>query len=305
MTTGCVYRRSKIHMSGIDAAYKIPVAVHSSQYVSDSNGSASNCGTSSKAIHKNGPCSSDYPYDHDVQGGALPASGACAGTASYPLYYGTRDLDGDGTNDVIGSKIKDEKSLRTLFGIPDQIFTAAQLEQLRETAKAQGQYYTGTSFTTPDPGTHPHSVMFFDLPTSGNGDRLVDLKDMNNTWSRQVGLSRTSSACLPRSLLIVIVNGNVRMNGNAGSKPSGLTTDPSAGSTYGMAANIVLTSPSPYGQVSKANGTASLLGTLYADAIDLTGTVDVALDECFVQNLSPSLVDTTITMTTYRELDRS
>ena len=41
-----------------------------------------------------------------------------------------------------------------------------------------------------------------------------------------------------------------------------------------MVANLVLTSPAPYGYVFKANGTADLIGTIYADTVDLTGTVD-------------------------------
>ena len=71
-----------------------------------------------------------------------------------------------------------------------------------------------------------------------------------------------------------------------------------------MVANLVLTSGAPYGYVFKANGNADMIGTIYADQIDLTGTVDISLDDCFVQNLSPSLVDTTLTLTSYREIDR-
>ena len=72
-----------------------------------------------------------------------------------------------------------------------------------------------------------------------------------------------------------------------------------------LVANIVLTSPAPYGKMNKLNGGAELIGTVYADAMDLTGTGDVKLDQCFVQNLSPSLVDTTLTVTSYREVDRT
>ncbi len=51
-STGCVYNRSKIQMSGTDVAYGIPVAVHSSQIITDSNGSGQYCPTTNKPIHR-------------------------------------------------------------------------------------------------------------------------------------------------------------------------------------------------------------------------------------------------------------
>ncbi len=89
------------------------------------------------------------------------------------------------------------------------------------------------------------------------------------------------------AVVVVIVGGDARLNGN-----------------HDMGANLGLTSGAPYGYVFKANGNADMIGTIYADQIDLTGTVDISLDDCFVQNLSPSLVDTTLTLTNYREIDR-
>jgi hypothetical protein len=316
LTTGCVWSRGHIQMSGTDVAYGIPAAVHSSQYVSDSNGGTSNCSTSNKAIHKTKTCNPSWPHDHDVQGGPFPAgSTACPSCASLPAgtdcsraapiacYYAPRDLDGDGSIDVNGSWIKDDASLRRLFSVPEKPFTDDQLNQLRLVAQSQDQYYTGPAFTSPDPETYPHSVMFFDLPAGSAGNRLVDLKDMGTAWNRQRDLLASSAACADRSLLIVVVNGDVRLNGNGGSRPPNAVVDAGVPDpSFGMTANIVLTSPSPLGKVSKAHGNGSLIGTIYADSIDLTGTGDVSLDECFVQNLSPSLVDTTLTITRYREV---
>ena len=67
----------------------------------------------------------------------------------------------------------------------------------------------------------------------------------------------------------------------------------------------MLTSAAPYGHVSKANGTSNFIGTVYADSVDLTGGTRFSLDECFLQNLAPSLVDTTLEVTDYREVDRT
>ena len=287
LTTGCVWSRSHINISGTDVAYGIPAAVHSSQYISDSNGSASNCGPSNKAIHKSGTCNTSYPYDQSVQGGLLATSSSChALTQSHPAFYDQVTVEGSGTVGRRTSRIKDEATLRRLFSIPEKPFTDAQLDQLRQVAQSQGNYWTSSTYTTPTPAANPHAVLFFDLPAGGNTGQLVNLN--MSGWSRPFGAAPGSVDCKDQSLVIVVVGGDVRINSNTR-----------------LVANIVLTSPAPYGKMNKLNGGAELIGTVYADAMDLTGTGDVKLDQCFVQNLSPSLVDTTLTVTSYREVDRT
>lgn len=287
-STGCVYNRSKIAMDAgdIDAAYGIPVAVHSSRYISESNGNNQNCAVSSKVIHKTGPCNSSYPHDQDVQGGSLTSpSSSCAGTETgYPAYYAPRDLNGDGTIDVDGSWLRDDTALRALFGIRTQPFTPAELDDLRATARSQGSYFTSASgWTSPNPAVNPHAVLFFDLAATNPGG-TVDLNDITG-WGRNAALASDSAECLDRSLLIVVDGGNAKLNSN-----------------QRLAANLVLTSSAPYGEVVKANGTASFIGTIYADTINLVGTVDLSLDACFMSNLSPSLL--VATAGSYREIDR-
>ncbi|WP_372727820.1 hypothetical protein [Nocardioides sp.] len=285
-TTGCVWNRSKIDMTAgtIDAAYGIPVAVHSSRYISDSNGHNQNCAVSSGAIHKASACHPDYPYDQDNLGGSLTSTSCSSVQTNHPTYYAPRDLDGDGTTDVNGSWIKDDASLRKLFGISTQAFTSAQLDDLRATARSQGTYFTSaTGFTSPDPATTPHAVMFFDLAASNPGAQ-VDLNNVNG-WGRTPGLTAGSAQCLDRSLLIVIDGGNAKLNSN-----------------QTMTANLVLTSPAPYGSVDKANGTANFIGTIFADTVNLVGNLDISLDECFLANLSPSLLSASTG--DYREIDR-
>jgi hypothetical protein len=92
-------------------------------------------------------------------------------------------------------------------------------------------------------------------------------------------------ACRPRSLLIVIDGGNVRLNGGES-----------------LAASVVLTSAAPNGKVLKHNGSAGLIGTLYADSVDLSGTAALSLDECFMSNLSPALLHADVLR--YLERDR-
>lgn len=296
ISTGCVWARDKIFTTGIDLAYKIPAAVHSSQYVSESQGSSADCGPSNKAIHRTSTCGAgpsgqrpSYRWDHSIQGGAFAAGSPCATEIGASRFYASQDLDGDGTVDVVGSRIRDEASLRTLFGIPERPFTDAQLDVLREVAVSQGTYFTTAGYDpmaipapVPTSGrpTRPHTLLFFDLKGAELG-KTVDLKAIR-------GWGRPASGCPDQSLVIVIVGGNAKLNGE-----------------QAMVANLVLTSPAPYGYVFKANGTADLIGTIYADTVDLTGTVDVSLDECFLQNLAPSLVDTTLEVTDYREVDRT
>lgn len=285
ISTGCVYDRDHIHMvtGQMDAAYGIPIAVHSSQYITRSNGSGQYCPSSDNGlIHKAGACNTTYPYDQDLMGGSL-ASTSCASVAtSYPSYYGTRDFDGDGSADVRGSYIKDDAALRQLFGIKSPPVSQARIDQLRAVAIAQGNYWTSaSSWTSPDEND---AVMFFDLSSQPSGQRTVNLNDVSG-FGRASGLDASSAACPAKSLVIVIEAGNASLNSN-----------------QQLFASLILTGTSPYGKVTRANGTAGFVGSIYADSINLVGTVDISLDGCFLANLSPSLLD--VQMSKYREDDR-
>lgn len=295
-STGCVYSRSNIAMSGIDAAYGIPVGVHSSQIITESNGSGQYCPQTNKPIHRDTqgnsstarPCNMNYPNDQDSLGGALGSS--CGGVQSaHPTYYGARDLDGNGTTDVDGSYLRDEATLMKLFGMKSPVLSQSQLEQLRIIAQSQGNYWTthvsrnnaSTGWTSPD---EPNAVMYFDLGTTDPGG-LVDLNDITG-FGRAGNLSATAAGCDTRSLLIVIAGGNAKLNAN-----------------QELTASLFLTSSAPHGEVQKANGTSRFIGTIYADSVNLVGNADLSLDECFLNNVSPFLLD--FTLSNYRELDRS
>ena len=291
-STGCVYNRSKIQMSGMDLAYGIPVAVHSSQIITDSIGTGQYCPTTSKPIHRAKPqytspqaCNADYPYDQDRIGGSLSSTG-CAGTqTAYPQYYGQRDVNGDGSNDVDGSMLKDDAALLGLYGIRTPALTQSQLDQLRVIAQSQGNYWTtsgSNTWTSPD---ETNAVMFFELSQTDAGG-TVDLNDVTGfSRSGSANLSAGDAACPAKSLVIVVEGGNVKLNSN-----------------QQLYASLFLVSGSPYGQVFKANGTSDFIGTIYADTVNLTGTANVSVDECFRANASPALLDFNIT--NYREIDR-
>lgn len=288
-STGCVYDRSKITMvpGQLDVAYGIPIAVHSSQVITESNGTGQFCPTTNKPIHdpsKTGAaryCNTAYPYDQDKYGGSL--SGGCASApTTYPNYYGSRDLDGDTTTDVNGSFLKDDLALFRLFNINAPALTPAQIDQLRSVAQSQGNYWTGaTGWSSPD---ESNAVMFFDLQGAQAGG-IVDLNDITG-FGRDPDVADADAACATRSLVIVIEGGNAKLNSN-----------------QKLVASLFLTAAAPNGQVLKANGTSRFIGTIYADNVNLVGNTELSLDTCFMANSSPALLD--LHLENYREEDRS
>lgn len=278
-STGCVARRDKIEMvpGEIDLAYGIPVGVHTSDYITTQNVSSTHCTASEKKlIHESSPCSTVFPADQDRLGGDLDSADATCRSvqATHPQYYGRQDLDGDGSPDVVGSYLQDDAALMKLFDFVDPVFTPEQLDQLRAMARTQGNYWTSTTgWTDPD---ETHAVMFFDLGGASLGG-TVDLNDIDGF---------TPATTCTKSLVVVIEDGNAKLNSNKQ-----------------LAASLFLTSPAPNGQIVKANGTSDFLGTIYADKINLVGTTNLKLDDCFVANPSPSLL--TFQVGEYRELDRA
>ena len=70
-------------VQGIDEAYGIPAAAHTSQIITDSNGSGKTCPDTNKPIHDptlSGEaryCNPAFPYDEDKFGGPLTPGGQC------------------------------------------------------------------------------------------------------------------------------------------------------------------------------------------------------------------------------------
>lgn len=279
-TTGCVWNRSKLTFTETpDAAYGIPTAVHSSRIITDSNGNgASSCAADDKKrIHGRRPgdkCRGtadpeNVRWDQDSLGGPCPELAAL-----HPTYYQAQNLDADAADDVNGTYLQDDAALRDLFGIADDPLPPDKLDELRAVARAQKNYYTQTAgYAVPH---HTDSVMFFDLATTDPGG-TVSLSGLGSEWGQ-------GSDCAARSLLIVIDGGNVRINSNDE-----------------IAASIVLTSKT-YGEVDKGNGTPAFVGTVFANTVNLAGNIELGLNECFLDNLSPSLYSAVVD--DYRELDR-
>lgn len=299
-STGCVYDRSKINMQGgTDVAYGIPVAVHSAQIITESNGTGQYCPTTQKPIHdpkKTGAaryCPTDprYRFDQDKLGGPLSSADSCydsrmASGGAWASYYAPRNLDADSDMDVNGSYIKDDATLQKLFGVQSPVLSQAQIDRLRSVAQAQGTFYETAAPPAPTNTFAPSSnnaVMFFDLKGAHLGE-TVDLNKITG-FERDPNVLDSDPTCTSKSLVIVIEGGNARLN-----------------STTKLFASLFLTSTAPYGQVVKDNGNSAFIGTIYADNVNMVGTADISMDTCFLANVSPALLD--FTLKNYREDDR-
>ncbi|MET1037729.1 MAG: hypothetical protein ABW075_05605, partial [Aeromicrobium sp.] len=268
-----------------------PIGVHSSQIITDSNGSGQLCPTTNKPIHRQGssaqPCNSDYPYDHDKLGGRLTAGDGChdprmAGTGAWAKYYSRYDTNGDGTKDV-SSLLQSDADLIDMFGLKTPVLSQGEIDSLRMLSQSQGNYWrkSGSSqWSSPD---EDHAVMFFDLAGTDTGG-TVDLNDITG-FSRSSNVSDTSPSCQSKSLIVIIEGGNAKLNSN-----------------QKLVASLFLTASAPNGQIFKANGNSEFIGTMYADTVNLVGTADISLDTCFLANTSPGLMD--FAVTSYREEDR-
>lgn len=287
-STGCVYKRDHITVNaaaGLDAAYAVPAAVHSSQIITTSQGTGQFCPNASKPIHRTNPgdlplyCNTAYPYDQDRLGGSLDAT-LCLDGVLGNLAYAERDLDLDGNLDIGGSFIRDEKAMFAAFGIKRPALTDAQIDQLKAEAQAQGNLYASTTgWSLPD---EPHAVLFFELASN----QTVDLDPLGSSMWARTRLEAADPLCIDASLLVIVTGGNAKMNSN-----------------MNLAAGIYVSGSSPGGQITKANGTVNHIGMLYADTLDFTGNIGVSLDTCYMANPHPALFD--VTPGSYRELDRT
>jgi hypothetical protein len=284
-STGCIYSRSKLKISGTDVAYGIPAGVHTTQIITDSQGNGQFCPTTSKPIHAAGTttekCNPLYPHDQDRFGGNLAGTACWPTQNDYKAFYGPEDVDKDGTIDVDGSYLRGDGTLMKLFNFLQPALSQTQMQRLRSVARSQGNYWTSSDgWTSPD---EKQAVMYFDLAKSDLGG-VVNLNKIVG-FGRDPGLAANHPDCDTRSLIIVIDGGNARLN-----------------STQDLTASLFLTSGAPNGKILKANGTSQFIGTMYGDTADLTGTADLSMDDCFMNNPSPGLLH--FTQTSYRELDR-
>jgi len=246
----CIGGRDKMNFgTEPDAYFGIPPAAHSTQWISEKNGSCS--ASNNDNIHKSAACNSSYKYDQDAQGGPISSPCAAPGNTS---KFTQADLDSYGR------------------GLNDD-----ELANLRSQAQSMGQYWTSTTWTAPNPVTHPHAVIFFDLPADGTVSLQNELDAY--TWDGEC----TST---PKTVIIVVNNaskgtGGVHLNSN----------NVISGALFVQKGSL------------QFNGAASWTGTIWADTIEKwNGSAESKLTSCFLQNLPGGLMS--IKSTRFREVDR-
>lgn len=304
LSTGCIANRNSINFSGLDQVYKIPAAAHSSKVITTRNNVGPTCSTTdNQAIHHTNNagahgCNPSYPWDQSGMGeDASSAPGAAAGSSfelSAPTCFGRQVANPSGTPPLkqypTTSLIRSDADLATKFDFNLEGLTADQLELLKQAAIDSGFYFTNTTAVpavltnASTAAAYPNPILFYDLQGSAVGG-TVQLNDFNNAYSRAYPLSASSPQCTGRSVFLIVKNGNVKLNANTV-----------------LAASVFALGPSPYGEVEKFNGNGELIGTVYGRSIDLRGTGDIKLDDCFVQNPPGQALD--VTVTEFVEVDR-
>lgn len=283
-TDSCIQGRAFETFQGVDAYYGVPAAAHSAAAIVPQQNDACTQANSIHNVDGKGkspdtplPCNSSYPNDTDAYGDTL-TSPPCKGNGIL-----------NGSPWLTTSKETSFANMASTYGFDPLGLSNSQLDALRTAAQQQGFYFTDTTaipaqLQTSNAGvTYPHPVLFYDLKGSSVGG-IVDLKDLKG-YSRSYPVDSTSASCSAAGAVVVVLNGNVRLNANTV-----------------LTASVFAPSPAPYGQVLKANGGGQLIGTLYADSIDMRGTADIYLDSCFLANLPGGLIS--VTVDNYRESDR-
>jgi hypothetical protein len=266
-STGCINNRSHIVFDGNNDPYNGgPAAAHSTQFITDSNTTCSS--TDSKNIHEpSSPpssadfCNTSYPYDQDSQGGSLTGT-TCSTVPS-----------------AIKSSFFDLAALQAIGYVNPRGLSDSEYAALKTKAQEQGQYYTSTSFTAPDPTVYPNVVMYFNLRGVGG---TVNFQGADFNPNPSYG----ANTCGTRSIVIVVEGGDFKMNSNV---------------------DLVGAMFVPDGIITDVGG-AKFIGTMFAHTIDkLSGSTVTSLESdppsgCFFNNFPGSLLS--VTPTHFREVDR-
>lgn len=279
---GCINQREHLKMSGVDPYYGVPAAAHSSGIVTDTNGT---CGTNDPGnIHRSGYCNNQAQSGNnvDLRGDQDSLGGVLTGTPCY-RYAASPGHPAGTAGSYLETSLMTSTTLRQQFGYRSGGLSPSELDTLRAAAKAQGNYYTTTTYNVPNATTQPQAVLFFDLATAGS---TVDLGALDTGgYSRTAGLSKTDPSCTSKQLFIVVLNGNAKLVSNATFVTQMFV--PSAGPTNGTL---------------QLGGGVNIIGTVYADHINQSGNSTYSLDDCFLSSLNGNQFS--ITLTNFREVDR-
>lgn len=254
-----------------DWAYDLPEAAHATQTVV--RGNACN----DRPIHSSGVCAwstgggsnyDHFPFDQDSMGGDL------TGTSCYKLW----------TSPVTGKTYPTTSKFTSAdlyaVGYRPSGLTPGEYDMLQQQAQATGTYLSGTNATRANVQTALNNlvttaatttaVLYIDASTVGT--LTLGPGDIPSQFFRSPISGITS--CPLSSLIIVVRHGSLTYNstGNGNNSSSYLT------------ASIFVPEATYTG-----NGSAKILGTLFANNASMGGTQDFYMDQCFVNN-PPSML---------------
>jgi hypothetical protein len=245
-SSGCINGIKHTGVTGADLWYGGLASIKSTGGVTEDNGS---CTASNDVLNNASKCygygNTEYPVS-TPSGGVQPAPASC-----YNLVTTKFTLT----------------DLQNSFGLTARGLQPQQYAALKAVAKSQGNYYTTSSYTSPNPTLYPNAVMYFKL-APGDEVNLNSIADY------------TSTTCGDRSVVIVIEGGDARINSGA---------------------DVVGALFVPDGTL-RGNGNSTFTGTVFAKNLDkFDGTAEIRLDSCWVDNF-PLLND--FRVSDYRQVDR-
>jgi Tfp pilus assembly protein PilX len=189
-SASCVNKRANISLTGTDAFYGIPAAVHAAGYITTSKNGCS--ATDSGDIHKSTKCNSSYPADQDALGAAVtspcnpPGAQTPSNSCNFPASPSTSAFS---ASDLACYNPNPR-------GLPQ-----AEYDQLKATAIAQSSYFTSGAYTQPDSTLYPNGVLYIDLTNSSS--KSVSLNSVTGY---------PTSACGTKSLIIIVLGGDATIN---------------------------------------------------------------------------------------------
>lgn len=253
----------------LDLVYDQPSTAHATGDISTSNNSCGS-GSGGQPIHNSTvKCNAAFPWDQSGSGAPLATSSPC-----YGKYVRSNGSVYPTTSAFTSAQLAQ-------YGYRPRGLTDAQYDALKSQAVSQGTYNLATSgisarLTTVAAQGVTSPVLFWDT-----GSVALKQADFPAAFSRALS---TDGGCTSNSVTIVVVGGNLSYQGG--------TSSP-----YLTAALFI-----PDGLLTGTGG-RNTIGTVFAQNIDLSGSVDFFMDQCFASNPPGAVVDAEVV--DWRESDSS
>lgn len=297
-TRGCISDRDKLVFQGDDPAYKdalgnaIPAAAHAVGYITTSNSCSANPTSDNGRIHPSvypRYCSHEYPHNTDTYPFDQDGLGGPLGSSSDPYcndhadqYYDFQDLNNPDVLSVEKTSYFSYDKLEKVYGYRSRGLSDAEYEVLKNRAKADGTYFTGSGTTLQASSLALPCYNTTATPCANGGPKLksavVYIKLPANTkvkfQNSDLGGYTYPSVDDPcgdfPTVIVVVEGGNLEFAGNPGITGSIFVPD---GNFDFQAGQVV--------------------GTVFAKTLQLTGNSYIELTKCALKNISGGLLTVT------------